>query len=595
MNKLLFKTKGLISSAILFNLFFADNSHGAAVVSETVKPNMVAEKTCYKNYCNRKIAQAEQPNRDRFIQPNIDLIRPEDRDQKPILPQEKPTIIPEPDTEGEDIKILIKKIEVRGSTVLPKEDLDAITKPLEGNEVKLSDLRKAAKAITKKYLDLGYITSRAIVPQQEIKQGVVKIKVIEGSISEIKIEGDNRLRENFIRQRIKLGANTPVKVDDLEGQLQLLRSNQAIKSIEANLQPAPGEGESSLLVEIEESSPWLVGAQINNYSTVATGAERISLTLGHRNLTGNSDRLVGIFTQALSASSFSFDTSYSLPVNPKDGTVQLRARINRNEIISDGLEDFGLEGDSELYEVSFRQPLTRTLQKEFALSLGFSFQESRDFVNGVRLSETNRTSVIKFGQDYTKRDVKGVWALRSQFNLGFDSSDDVDETDALLPNQENQPDDVFVSWLGQAQRVQRINDNNLLIVQADVQLTPSNLSPSEQFVIGGAQSVRGYRQNARLGENGFRLSVEDRITVLKNAENSPIFQVAPFADLGLVTGDATDDTDNNFLAGIGLGLIVQPVTGLNLRLDYAPPLVNLESTSDNVQEDGLYFRIGYSN
>ena len=594
MKILLTKSAKIISSIVFINLAFANNSHAATAKVTTKKLDLVTKKQCHKNKCDRLIAQTEQPNRDRFIQPDRELIRPEDREPKPILPEDKPTVIPESDTKGDDIKIPIDKIKVVGSTVLADEEIQSIVKPLEGKEVKLSALRNAAKAITKKYLDRGYITSRAIVPQQEIKDGIVEIKVIEGSVGEIKIEGDNRLRENFVRQRLELGTNTPLKVDELEGQLQLLRSNQTIKNVEANLQPAPGEGESSLVVEIEEASPWLYGAEINNYSTVATGAERISLTLGHRNLTGNSDRLVGVFTQALSASSFSFDTSYSLPVNPKDGTVQLRARINRNEIITEEFEDFGLEGDSELYEVSFRQPLIRTLPKEFALSLGFSFQESRDFANGVRLSETNRTSVVKFGQDYTKRDIKGVWALRSQFNLGFDSSDEPDETDALLPNQEN-PDDVFVSWLGQAQRLQRISPNNLLIMQADVQLTPSNLSPSEQFVIGGAQSVRGYRQNARLGESGLRFSVEDRITVLKNAEDAPLLQVAPFADLGLVAGESTHDTDDNLLAGVGLGLIIQPVAGLDIRLDYAPPLVNLEDTDNNLQEDGFYFRIGYRN
>ena len=539
------------------------------------------------------IAQTDRPNRDRFLQPDLEQISPEDREREPILPQEKPTVIPEPDVEGEDVNIPVSKVEVKGSTVFTEQEFDSITDPLEGKTVKLSQLRNAAKEITLKYLEQGYITSRAIVPQQEIEDGIVEIKVIEGSIGDIQIEGNNRLRENFVRQRLELGADAPVKVDDLEGQLQLLRSNQAIENIEANIQPAPGEGESSLVVEIDEASPWLIGGEINNYDTVATGAEKASLTLGYRNLTGNSDSLIGIFSKALSTSSWSLDASYSLPVNAKDGTLQLRTNIDRNEIVGDEFETLDLEGDSELYEISFRQPLTRTLREEFALSLGFSYQESRDFFNGVLLpGRTIETSTLKFGQDYTKRDVKGVWAFRSQFNLGFDSSD---ENEALLQNGGEQPDDVFVSWLGQAQRLQRINPDNLLIMQADLQFTPSNLSSSEQFVIGGAQSVRGYRQNARLGENGLRLSIEDRITLIKNKDNAPLFQVAPFADLGVVWGDSTEDTDDNFLAGIGIGLIAEPIKGLNLRLDYAPPLVDLDDRGDNVQEDGFYFRIGYRN
>ena len=248
-----------------------------------------------------------------------------------------------------------------------------------------------------------------------------------------------------------------------------------------------------------------------------------------------------------------------------------------------------MRDSSEFYEVSFRQPIINSLRKEFALSLGFSFEENRNFVNGVRLSGTERTNVLKFGQDFTSRDIQGVWALRSQFNLG------VDIFNGTVSDNEDEADGIFFSWLGQIQRLQRLNENNLLIIQGDVQLTPDNLLASERFVIGGVRSVRGYRQNARLGDNGVRFSVEDRITLVKNSENTPIFQLAPFADLGVVWNNSADDPDDNFLAGIGLGVLWQPVSGLDIRLDYAPPLVDLDDKGDNIQEDGFYFSINYRN
>ena len=137
--------------------------------------------------------------------------------------------------------------------------------------------------------------------------------------------------------------------------------------------------------------------------------------------------------------------------------------------------------------------------------------------------------------------------------------------------------------------------DNLLVIQSDIQLTPDILLPSEQFTIGGFYSVRGYRQNARVGDNGFRFSAEERITLVKNAENSPIFQLAPFAELGVVWNTAAEDLgdDDNFLASIGIGLLWQPISGLDIRLDYAPPLVDLDDKGDNLQEDGFYFSINY--
>ncbi|MEM9273764.1 MAG: ShlB/FhaC/HecB family hemolysin secretion/activation protein [Cyanobacteria bacterium P01_F01_bin.143] len=370
--------------------------------------------------------------------------------------------------------------------------------------------------------------------------------------------------------------------------MQLLKSNSLIENIEANIQPATGEGQSFLVVKVDEANPWVYGANVSNYDNVSTGAERFGVSLGYLNLTGSGDSVLASFNRAFDADTWEIDANYNLPINAKNGTLQLRTNIERNEIIAEGFEDLNFEGESELYEISFRQPLIRNLRKEFALSLGFSRQSSRNFINDVRLTEPTRTSVVKFGQDYTYRDPKGVWALRSQLNFG------VDIFGTTVNNNNEQPDGLFFSWLGQAQRLQRLNSKNLLIIQSNIQFTPDNLLPSEQFTIGGAFSVRGYRQNARLGDNGLSFSVEDRISVVKNADNNNILQLAPFAELGVVWNNSSDDPDDNFLAGIGLGILWQPISDLDIRLDYAPPLVDLDDKGDNVQEDGFYFSINYN-
>ena len=530
-------------------------------------------------------------NRDRFLQPDLKPLPRQLENDRPIL--NNPADAPDGsqiDPETETNLIPVEKVTVTGSTIFTPEELKAIVQSIEGRSVSLAEIENTVKEITRLYLAKGYITSRAILPEQEIEDGNIEIRVIEGSIADIKIEGNNRVDNDYIRRRLELGTDTPVRVDRIEERLQLLKAGSLVDDIEANLQPAPGEGQSNLVVDVDEANLFIWGANIDNYETVSTGAERVGVTIGYLDITGNQDSLITSFNHSLSASSWSFNGSYSLPVNPKDGTLQLRTNIERNEIVGDEFESLDLEGNSELYEISFRQPIINTLQKEFALSAGFSFQESRDFLNGVRLSGTQRTNVLKFGQDYTRRDTKGVWAFRSQLNLG------VDLFNATTEEVANGADGIFISWLAQAQRLQRLSENNLLVIQSDLQLTPDDLLPSEQFVIGGIQSVRGYRQNARLADNGFRLSVEDRITIAKRKDDdTPLLQLAPFTDLGVVWNTSNEDPDDNFLAGIGMGVLWQPISGLNVRLDYAPPLIDLDDTGDNIQEDGLYFSVNFQN
>jgi hemolysin activation/secretion protein len=161
------------------------------------------------------------------------------------------------------------------------------------------------------------------------------------------------------------------------------------------------------------------------------------------------------------------------------------------------------------------------------------------------------------------------------------------------------PSGEFFSWLGQAQRLQRLDDNNLLIVQADLQLTPDSLLPDYLFIIGGGQSLRGYRQNARSADNGVRLSVENRITLARDGDNKSVFELAPFVDFGAVWNSAGNPTQlppNSVLVGPGLGIIWRDIlgmTGLSFRFDYGIPVIKLDSLTDNWQNDGLYFQLNY--
>jgi hemolysin activation/secretion protein len=280
------------------------------------------------------------------------------------------------------------------------------------------------------------------------------------------------------------------------------------------------------------------------------------------------------------------------------GTVQLRTVLDRNKITQEEFKELDIEGESNLYEISVRQPLIRTPRQEFALSLGFTYKDGQTFLFnnipfpfgiGPDADGVSRTSVFRFGQDYVRRDRQGAWALRSQFSVGTGLFDGT-------INESPIPDSRFFSWLSQAQRVQRLGNDNLLIVQGDLQLTPNSLLPSEQFVVGGGQSLRGYRQNVRSGDNGFRFSVENRITLERDEAGISTFQLAPFIDLGAVWNHADNPNklpNQTFLASAGLGLLWEPLPRLFLRLDYAVPFIDLDDRGDNAQDEGFYFSVNY--
>ena len=553
-------------------------------ISICVCPTAIATKTTI-------YAQLPNPNEDRFLQPIPEPLPPE---PAPVLPAPKPIPVPE---QLQPVQIPVRQIQVVGNTVLEPEQIEPILQPLQGRTVTVRELIAATNAITQLYQQQGYLTSRAVLPPQQITNGTVQILAIEGSIEDIQIEGNKRIDSNYIRQRIRL-ERSPLQVSELEDRLRLLRIDPLFDNLEASLQAGSDLGQSILIVEVIEANPFFGSTSFDNYSPPSIGSQRLGIDLGIRDVSGFGDYFTASYDRSTTGGLDLWDLNYSLPLNADNGTLALRAVISHTEVTEDEFEQFDIEGNSELYEISFRQPLVKTPRQEFALSLGFSHRDgqtfifdrvTQDFGIGSDESGVGRTSVFRFGQDYLKRDLQGAWSLRSQFSLGTGLFDATTNADPI-------PDSRFISWQGQVQRFQRLSDRQLLIVTANLQLTPDSLLSSEQFIIGGGQSVRGYTQNVRSSDNGFRFSIEDRIAVVRDSQNIPILQIAPFFDSGNVWNSSDNPnelSDCIFLSSIGLGVLWQPIPKLDLRLDYALSLVDLDENSDSLQDDGFNFSLGY--
>ncbi len=532
-------------------------------------------------------------DRDRLTQPQT-LPSP--------LPTTKPTIAPpstpQPQPQFSSTPIAVRKISVTGSTVLTPAELANLTQPLEGKSATLQDLQALADRITQLYLDRGYITSRALIAEQKISDGLVTIQVIEGEVGLVEVQGNQRLNPAYIRDRINLGNRKPLNAGQLEDQLQLLKSNPLLTEVNASLQPGKDSGKSQLVVRVKEAPAITGNITLDNNSPPSVGAERLGGTIAYRNVTGLGDELSATYYRSLAGGSNLYDFSYRIPVNAMNGTVQLRYSPSNSKIIDPAFASFGIRSQNDLYDITYRQPVIRSPKQELAFSLGFALQNGQTFLFdnsptpfgiGPDANGNSRTRVIKFGQDYVRRDSKGAWSLQSQFNFGIGA------LDATI-NPHPIPDGRFFSWTGQVQRVQQLSPNNLLIAQADVQLSPNSLLPSQQFSIGGGQSVRGFRQGVRSGDNGLRVSIENRTTVARDKSGRSVFQIAPFADLGTVWNNPSNpnpSNNQNVLASAGLGLILEPTPNLLMRLDYALPLVNLSDRGNNAQDNGLHFSMGY--
>jgi len=487
---------------------------------------------------------------------------------------------------------LIQEIRVLGSTVFTSAEIDEIVNPYEGQELTTDQLKELVNAVTQLYLNEGYYTSRAVYPEQTIAEGILTIEIKEKpAIVQVEWLNKNRLSDRYISDRIR--SVRPLNIPAIEDQLRVLRDDPHLANVQTTLRRDDQAAEDILVVQAEEKRNFYGELTADNFSSPSLGGERLGLTLGLRNLSGFGDRISANYKASTTGGLHSLDLNYAAPLNAQNGTLQFRSSFDFSKVTGGDFEDLNLRGERSRYELSYRHPLRKTSLEELALSAGliyttgttFAFGTATPFGFGAGTDGTTRTTMLRFSQEYLRRDRWGAWVGSSNFNFGLGW---LDATQSQSPT----PDGEFFSWLGQFQRVQRLSNRQVLLAQFDVQLSPHTLLPADQFTIGGGQSIRGYRQNALIADNGFRFSLEDRITVRRDSSGLPTLQVAPFLDVGAAINTKNNPNslsqNQNVLAGLGFGILWDPRPDLSLRIDYGYPLVDIEA-GDNIQDHGLYF------
>ena len=525
-----------------------------------------------------------------------------------ILPQPVPLPLPEellplpstpPDLpeSGLDIPgtIVVDRFEVLGSTVFSEAQLAAATAQFVGKPITFAELFEARSAITNLYIDAGYISSGAFLPSEQfVDDGVVEIRVVEGSLEDINIEGLKKLNPSYIRSRIGIAARPPLNVEDLVESLQLLQINPLIENISAELASGTGVGGSILNLTVKEAPVIGTRLTLDNSRSTTVGSFRRRATFSHANVLGLGDGFNLSYSNT--DGSDTWEANYTIPINPRNGTFSASFSTTDSRVVTDDFEILGIRSESDQLSFSVRQPIIETPTQLLALGLTLDHDRSSStfqLPGAERLpfptlgAEDGRTrvSALRFSQEWTQRSAAEVLALRSQFSFGVPWFDATNNNGGL-------PDSEFFSWQGQAQWVKTINRDQLLIARLNGQWADDSLLSLEQFRLGGQGSVRGYRQDQSTADNGLFASVEMRFPLLTIPDWDTTAQIAPFIDYGLGwnNGDQADPDPNDFLS-VGTGLLWQVGDRITARVDFGIPLIDPGPEGDSLQESGILFTI----
>ncbi len=516
--------------------------------------------------------------------------------------------------------ITVTEFEFTGNTVFSSEELtqQVLSKFLENKAFSLQELLQIASEVAAYYAEKGYSTSGAIISIPEAtrnqQRGIVNIKVIEGKLEEINVRGSRRLNPSYVKSRLGVNTNKALNVNRLQEKLQLLSLNPLIKQVSAQLSAGSRPGLSVLNVEFKEAKSFNTTVSLDNGRSPSVGSFQRQIFAREGNVTGLGDALSLGYSNT--DGSNSLDASYTLPLNSQDGTLRFSFNTTDSNVIEPPFDDINQDGEgsdiesaSRFYEISFRQPLSRRIKnrtfREFAVGVNTSLRDSETSLldepfplsPGADNQGKTRVFALRFFQDWTQQNAKEVIAFRSQFSAGLDAFDStinkpIPETGEFVP------DSRFFAWEAQAQWIRVLAPETLLLVRANAQLSDKGLLSSEQFTLGGLGSVRGYRQNQLLADNGVFASAEVQLPILRTGNKSAptgILQIIPFFDIGTAWNNSgIENADTSTLVSLGMGLQWRNNNDFIARLDWGIPLTNVDSRDRTWQENGLLFSLQWN-
>ena len=274
----------------------------------------------------------------------------------------------------------------------------------------------------------------------------------------------------------------------------------------------------------------------------------------------------------------------------------LYGSVMNSEIVDGPFDDLDIKADSETAGIKLEHPFSRDPANLFSMSVtgewwrsktyllgsGFSFVEGPD--DGVA-----KATVVRAGADWRNRSTRSVFAASMYVSVGLDA---LDSTQA----KGNAPDGNFVSTILRAQWARRVGFlDSQFITRFDGQLANRALLGMEQMTLGGRWSVRGYRENTLIRDNGVIGSVEWRVPLLVEAGGRVVLEMGPFVDLSYSWNTNRGEIGPNELDSAGLGLNWRPLDRVHFELYWGHALDDIDYPgADKLQDAGVHLGLEVS-
>jgi hemolysin activation/secretion protein len=493
------------------------------------------------------------------------------------------------------LRFEIARFEVKGNTLLPPAQVDAVVAPFAGKQRDFGDVQRALEALEAAFHKQGYNVVTIELPEQELNGGVVTLRVVETKIGRVTVKNNQHFDEANIRRSL------PVLQEGSSPNLKAVSANlkqgneSPAKQVTMKLQGGEKNDEVDAVLEVKDESPWKVMANADNTGTESTGKTHLGVILQNSNLF-NRDHLATLqYTTSAEepARVKVYGAGYHIPFYASGDSLDLYASYSNVDsgTINAGLFNLAVSGKGAVYGARYNQVLAKRGEIESRLSYGLDVKAFKNSVllDGTELGNDVTVHPISIGYQVSTPITNGDAGLQVTLLRNISGGSNGDQRAFTLARLNSKTDYTILRVGGSITRA-LANEWQLRAI-VNGQYTRDALIPGEQFGAGGATSVRGFIEREVANDSGLNLNLEAYTPNLCSRAGWNC-RLLGFYDTAYLSRNKAlpGELDSTTIASAGVGARFVLSTYVNLQLDYGH--VTKAGATTRADANRLHVRLG---
>lgn len=457
---------------------------------------------------------------------------------------------PEPESVRIEGTFVLGAVNIEGATVFSSAELAQSFEPYLASRVGQAELYKIAADITDRYRRAGYLLSYAVVPEQAVESGIVNIRVVEGYISNVRVQGDARITPVVLSIARQLRSDRPLRTSSLERALGLIRKLPGVVVRDSTLDRSSRDPHVHVLTLVISGDRVSALAFADNRGTIDGARMRFYSSLSAASVITSGDQLqLDLF--AIPSDKFRYwygQLKASVPLASDGMRFALSAsRGEQRRTLASGNE----RGSSRQFTGELLYPFAQSRTGELTGHVSLGDWLSEDRVGGIRI-QRDRIEVARAWLEVAHLSQSRIDA-RFGLSQGLGLGRVTERGDPLASRPFASA--RFTKFDSDVQITVPLTDRLYLRADSTAQLSTRSLLAPEEFALGGSRIGRAYDFNAATGDSGFggmaELNYRARQTkgalrdldLFVYADGGAAFRKHPSAGLA----------DEQWLAGVGTG------------------------------------------